>query len=291
MPSAEKYEQAAELLEGHANYRILRRIGPMSELRQSRPVPGSRVGVAIDVETTGLNPFAHKIIELAVQRFRFDEAGRIVQIGLPRVWREDPGEQLDPLITKLTGLSDADLKGQSIDEAEACEILSSADLIVAHNARFDRPFVEDRLPSIAGKAWACSMAEPDWLDLGFDGRALGHLLAQCGWFYDGHRAENDVLALIHLLSHQLPNGSTVLSELVQASATPSFQVNATGAHIDRKDRLKTRGYNWDGHARYWTMLVPQSAIEAEKAWLEEYVYEGFGEPEIIPVTACERYRK
>jgi DNA polymerase III subunit epsilon len=55
------------------------------------------------------------------------------------VWREDPGIPLDPKITKLTGLTSSDLAGQAIDEAAAVEILSSADIIVAHNAAFDRP--------------------------------------------------------------------------------------------------------------------------------------------------------
>lgn len=63
----------------------------------------------------------------------------------------------------------------------------------------DRPFVERRLPSLAGRLWACSMAEIDRMELGFDGKALGHLVSQCGWFFEGHRAENDVLALIYLL--------------------------------------------------------------------------------------------
>ena len=40
----------------------------------------------MDVETTGLD----KIVELAAQRFRFDALGRIIQVGKPRVWHEDP---------------------------------------------------------------------------------------------------------------------------------------------------------------------------------------------------------
>nr|WP_240511599.1 exonuclease domain-containing protein [Novosphingobium panipatense] len=53
----------------------------------------TRVGVAVDVETTGLDHDSDRIIELAVQRFRFDTKGRIVEVGQPRVWREDPGCQ------------------------------------------------------------------------------------------------------------------------------------------------------------------------------------------------------
>lgn len=140
-----------------------------------------RVGVSVDVETTGLDRESDKIIELAVQRFRFDELGRIIQIGTPRVWREDPGRALDPRFTRLTGLTDELLAGQIIDDVAAAEILTSGDIIVAHNAAFDRPFVDRRLPAVAGRPWACSMAEVDWLDLGFDGRALGYLVTQCGW--------------------------------------------------------------------------------------------------------------
>jgi hypothetical protein len=57
------------------------------------------------------------------------------------------------------------LKDQAIDEPAALDLLASADLVVAHNARFDRPFVDRRLPAAAGKAWACTMAEVDWLAL------------------------------------------------------------------------------------------------------------------------------
>ena len=106
--------------------------------------------MAVDVETTGLDRETDRIIELAVQRFRFDARGRVIQVGVPRVWREDPGIALDPRITKLTGLTADDRAGQVIDEAAAVEILSSADIIFAHNAAFDRPFIHRRLPAIAG---------------------------------------------------------------------------------------------------------------------------------------------
>jgi DNA polymerase-3 subunit epsilon len=218
--SAATLDHAADLLEAHPDFRVLRRLRAVEWLFTGKPSGEMRVGVAVDVETTGLDHGKDQIIELAIQRFRFDALGRITEIGQARVWREDPGIPLDPRITMLTGLTDEDLVGKAIDEAAAIHILASADIIVAHNAAFDRPFVDRRLPAIAGKAWACSMAEVDWLELGFEGRALAHLVAQCGWFYEGHRAENDILALIHLLSHALPDETTILSALLARSAQP-----------------------------------------------------------------------
>lgn len=183
--ASDRHAHAARLLGAHPDYRVQRRIGPITHFHAASPEASSRIGVAIDVETTGLDRETARIIELAIQRFRFDEHGRIIQVGMPRVWREDPGVPIDPKITSLTGLTDADVAEQQIDELTAVDILSSADLIVAHNAAFDRPFVDRRLPAIAGKPWACSMAELDWLGLGFEGRALAHLVSQSAGFMRG----------------------------------------------------------------------------------------------------------
>jgi DNA polymerase-3 subunit epsilon len=262
----------------------------VTHFHEADPLASSRIGVAIDVETTGLDREADRIIELAIQRFRFDDRGRIVQVGLPRVWREDPGIPIDPKITKLTGLAAEDVAGQEIDDTMAVDILSSADIIVAHNAAFDRPFVDRRLPAIAGRPWACSMAELDWLELGFEGRALAHLVSQCGWFYEGHRAENDILALLYLLSYGLPDGETILAKLIACSERPTYRVNAIDAPFDAKDRLKSRGYRWDAALRFWWKSIGEQESDVERSWLLSDVYGGYGEPAFIPVTACERHR-
>jgi len=82
----------------------------------------------------------------------------------------------------LTGLTDADLAGQAIDEAAATKLLKSAAVVIAHHTAFDRRFVEQRLPEANGLAWACSCHEIDWQAAGFAGNGLGWLLAQAGTF-------------------------------------------------------------------------------------------------------------
>ncbi|NWK94886.1 DNA polymerase III subunit epsilon [Sphingobium lactosutens] len=290
LPAPDRHSQAADFLSMHPDYRVQRRLVSVTHFHEADPLASRRIGVAIDVETTGLDRETDRIIELAVQRFRFDERGRIIQVGISRVWREDPGTPIDPKITKLTGLAADDVAGQAIDEAMAVDIISSADLIVAHNAAFDRPFVDRRLPAIAGKPWACSMAELEWLELGFEGRALAHLVSQCGWFYEGHRAENDILALLYLLSHGLPDGETILAKLIACSERPTYRVNAIDAPFDAKDRLKSRGYRWDATMRFWWRSIGEQDRDAERAWLQSDVYGGYGEPAFLPITACERHR-
>ena len=89
---------------------------------------------------------------------------------------------------RITGITDHDLIGRRIDDRVANDIISSADIVIAHNAAFDRPMVEKRLTALPIKQWACSCVEIDWAAAGFEGRSLGWLCAQAGWFYDAHRA-------------------------------------------------------------------------------------------------------
>jgi len=260
--------EMARRLDASGDYRVLLRIDettlnltPVSDNEQTR------VGVVIDVETEGLGS-DHAIIELAVRRFRFNDAGRITAIGEVRVWREDPGRPLDPAITTLTGLTDADLAGQTIDDAAAAAILTSADIVIAHNACFDRPRVESRLPEADNLAWGCSCKDVDWSGLGFDGRSLGYLLTQMGWFYPQHRAETDILALLHLLTHELGDGTTVLSQLVAEAEKPTVRVEAIDTPYATKDALKARGYTWQPNPKLWWIEVDEDDVVDEQLWLQ-----------------------
>ena len=77
--------------------------------------------------------------------------------------------------------------------------LEAASLIVAHNAAFDRPFVDRRLPVSRGKAWGCSLREVPWRGAGYASSALEFLLIKKSrLFFDGHRADADCHALLHL---------------------------------------------------------------------------------------------
>lgn len=233
---------------------------------------GSYVGIALDVETTGLDHRTGKIIELAMRRFRYDRAGVITHIDEAFQWRQDPGEPLSAEISSLTRLTDIDLVGEDIDEADATRLLRSASFVVAHNAAFDRRWVEARLPDAVGLNWCCSMRQVDWRGRGFDGRVLGYLLVQRGFYHGGHRASADVDALIELLRHRDEEGRTALAEMVAEGARPSWIVRAKGADFAVKDSLRERGYRWDHERKVWWIEVSDADFVREQFWLAANVY-------------------
>lgn len=284
-----------EEISREGKYRLLRRL----QLETGRTALGSRdapfIGVVVDVETTGVDPTNDAIIELALRRFRYDHDGTIVAIDRSYSWLEDPARPLSPEIVKLTGLTDADLEGKLIDEDAAVTLLGSGTLCIAHNAAFDRKFVDRRLPRAADLAWACSCTEIDWRAHGFDGRSLGWLLSQAGWFHDGHRAGEDVDGVIALLGHRFDNGRTALSVLHERAMQPSWIVRARGAAYAMKEQLRLRGYRWDPDWKAWWREVADVDRLKEEFWLAGNVYCAQANPKALgphweEVTRFERYR-
>jgi DNA polymerase-3 subunit epsilon len=231
--------------------------------------------VVLDTETTGLDQGKEKIIELAMLRVDIDNATGL-PVGEVQVYDglEDPGKPIPPEVVALTGIRDADVQGQRLDEARVAELLAGADLIIAHNAGFDRPFVESRIGQFAHVNWACSFADIDWKAQGRSSAKLESLAQANGWFYDAHRAEMDCHALLAVLAQKLPEEAhTGLTQLLQAVARPSYSLQATNAPFEAKDKLKTRGYRWNAEQRVWhTRLKTEDELNAECAWLKEHVY-------------------
>lgn len=285
-------EDLARQLSSMPGYRVLREIDANAGVEQLRPTAaGERIAAVVDTETTGLDPTNDRIIEIAVQRVIFDVGQRIVEIERAWSWLEDPQRPLTADISRLTGLVDRDLVGQRFDDEAILEMVGEADIVVAHNAAFDRPFIDRRFPSLSGFPWACSLSQLDWRDLGYDGRALGHLVLESGRFFDGHRAGNDTIALVTLLGTLAPDGRTILAHLLDRCERDSHRVEAIGAPFEAKDGLKSRGYRWDAARRHWWREVEASELSSEHEWLEREVYRGRGRPRSIPITPSTRFKR
>lgn len=289
-------ERAARAIEDSGRYRVLRRI---PERPVAPDMPAARtdgrtcIGIVLDTETTGLDATTDTVVELAMVAFTYAD-GRILDvIGVWEGWQEPP-VPLTADVRKLTGLTDEELSGKSLDIGSVEAFVGRADLVVAHNAVFDRAFCERLSPVFATKRWACSATEVPWRAMGTDSAKLGHLLAYFGFFHDAHRALADCRALLEILAAKPVDGPPAFAHLAEAAASRTVEISAEKAPFMTKDLLKSRGYRWsngeDGRPKAWRKSVGEDAFESEMAFLKMHVYPAGQGPTVRHLDAVQRHR-
>jgi DNA polymerase III epsilon subunit family exonuclease len=156
--------------------------------------------VVLDVETTGGQPPAHRITELGAVRVR---KGQIHDEFCTLI---NPERQIPLDITRLTGITNAMVAGKPT----ALEIFPEfADwvgdaVIVAHNATFDKRFIDAQWRDVFGMAtpntWLCSVRIARKLYPGLRSRSLGPLCVALGIEIGRqHRAGDDARATAEVL--------------------------------------------------------------------------------------------
>jgi DNA polymerase-3 subunit epsilon len=282
-------------LQETGRYRILRKLQPRAVAEVIRP--GFPLhGVILDTETTGLDHRKDEIIEIGAIAFTFDAAGNIGDVTGLYGGLQQPSVPIPADITKLTGITDEMVAGQFIDTEALGDLIDSADLIIAHNAPFDRPFCETFSPIFVEKAWACSNAEIGWKARGYEGTKLGYLIGQSGYFHDGHRAVDDCFALLEVLARDGDDGvGTAFAELLAASKRARVRIFAEGSPFDLKDLLKARGYRWsdgsDGRPKSWWVELDEDALDGELHYLRTEIYRWpDADPPIRRLTAYDRFK-
>ena len=269
-------KDAVQMLGAHPDYRLIRRIQPRTAFAGSEGKNLAR-GVVVDTETTGINSDKDAIIELGMVLFEYDEeTGQAYRVLESFDQLEAPGFAIPPESTAVHGITDEMVAGRRIDDASVENFLEGVTLVVAHNAKFDRVFLEKRLPVFELLPWGCSLAQVDWRGEGIGSAKLDYIAYQYGFFYEAHRAEGDCYALLEILQQPLPNsGELVLKSILNELTRKSYQIYATGSPFETKDVLKARGYRWDAEKKCWhTTVTGDDTIKAEVAWLKESVYNG-----------------
>lgn len=272
----EDFAALAARLDDSPDHRVLRRLTPRKQFTADVGGPLRR-GVVLDTETTALDPSRGKIIEIGLVAFDYrPDTGQPVRVTGAYGGLEDPGHPLSAEIVEITGITDSMLAGQRIDETSVASLVGGASIVIAHNAEFDRPFFENRFPSLNRLPWGCSMIDIDWNAEKLGSRKLDYIAFQLGFFFDAHRAEEDCHALLEILALPLPISRVAgLKPVIDRLANPAFTVLALNSPFATKDLLKGRQYRWNAEDRIWYRTVQGTdMLAAEYAWLKANVYGG-----------------
>ncbi len=291
-------EIAITALHATGNYFVLRRLDLENDPRFTRKSASDvQTGLCLDTETTGLDHATDKIIEMGIVAFEYNsETAQIIRITGRYSGFEDPGTTLSEVVKEVTGITDAMLSGQSFAEEQVTALAARANLVIAHNAAFDRKFVENRFPVFADLPWACSLAHIDWQAERISSRSLEYLLYKCGgWCINAHRALDDAEGVLGLLLGKLPaSGAPIFKTLLERASEQTSRVYAVGAPFDRKDHLKQRGYRWDDGAgsgcKSWWREVVSTAEHEEIKFLAEEIYPR-GDTKAVEIQRIDAYSR
>jgi DNA polymerase-3 subunit epsilon len=155
--------------------------------------------IAIDVETTGLDPgVGHRICEIALLKFL---RGNVVDSLVSFI---DPLRSISPGASAVNGITDSMVTGAPLFSDLFPRILSfiGNDVLVFHNAPFDRSFLRAEA-RLAGEEWPPNRVVDTLRIARGTGRFRDHSLSavcrELGIAAGFHRAEGDAWAAGKLL--------------------------------------------------------------------------------------------
>ena len=184
-----------------------------------------RHGLMVDVETTGLGT-EDQIIELAMVSFSFSAvSGHIVAVEDSYSGLREPSVPISSGAAQTHGIKESQLVGEKLDAETVNGMIERSDVMVAHNASFDRRFIATEFPAVAKKPWYCTMNGIPWRHKGYESKGLQSLLEdlhiEAG---QAHRGLSDATAVVSLLRHQDPETAEPFSvQLFRGDPLPNTE--------------------------------------------------------------------
>lgn len=235
----------------------------------------------IDFETTGVNVYEDFIIEIGAQLVTDDWQ----VVGEFNALIKNPSSPIvSDEITKITGITQADIDTRGVPLAEAVELLLAVagepDIICAYNAEFDEVIFRTEMArnalvptALLNNPWACAMKD---LESNYEKKCwkLSHLALDYGVAVDPaklHRAIGDV----DLTRQMLIKSKASPVEMMNFKRTPWIVVNAlipapwTDGGKGKLEATKL-GYSWETpkgtqekYEKQWVKRIKAHKLEDE----------------------------
>ncbi|QOW22032.1 exonuclease domain-containing protein [Novilysobacter avium] len=178
--------------------------------------------LVVDCETTGLEDVDEPItIGAILCDFSASRDGEVIETYYSE---QQPSRPISIQAMATHGIYDEDLAGKAFDLARFNQLVESADVIIAHNARFDARMLFKVSPQIIGKNWRCTFNQityPSELNR----ESLDYLCLQCKVERrNPHNALNDCESLLGVLNTRLGKTKRSNTHLGRVLAEPEWRV-------------------------------------------------------------------
>ena len=210
----------------------------------------------LDTETTGLDPNEHFCMEIGGVLFNVGSREILAQQSFLIPVETNGAEFINRIPAEITQLNQHWRKGLEYFEV----LLDSADVVVAHNADFDRQwFGKAPLPSIS-KKWICTMEDIAWPDNRVQSSrpSVRDLALSYGVpVWNAHRALTDCIYLAEVFRR-----CEDLEDLLLKGLEPRRLMRAQVSY-DQRHLAKKAGFRWnDPVPGAWTRrLSEREALE------------------------------
>ncbi len=219
----------------------------------------------VDTETTGLSPAKARCIEVGAVLFHVPSRAVLSQLSFLLPCNSNPAERVNGIAAEVTRLEQP--RGQSLACLEA--MAAAADVLVAHNAAFDRQwFGREELPPLQ-RPWLCSMEDIRWpaeRQLRATPSVRDLALAYGVPVWAAHRALTDCIYIAQVFEREAQ-----LETLLQQALLPRKLYRARLPY-DQRHLAKEAGFRWnEGVQGAWSKrltddergLLPFEVLPAE----------------------------
>lgn len=214
--------------------------------------------LGIDVETTGLDPEKDEVIELGFALWDWEKKKPVV------CWSFllQPSKPLSEEVKAVTGIDDSDFEFQNAFPyawQELQRAISKCDYIMAHNAQFDKAFIDNFFKGYNqfthGKQWIDTLVDIDFDKHKSKYKNLTYLGATHEFINPfSHRALFDVLSMLKIASNY------DLNAMVESAFSPMITVTAL-VSFDQKEEAKRFGFNWNATDKKWEMKIKKVQLD------------------------------
>lgn len=218
----------------------------------------------LDVETTGLDHKSDRVVEIGASLYCTIQHRVLKSICFLTA---DDTVKITAEISSINKITQKMLERDAVTYNSILKTLTeafveSADYLCAHNATFDKSFLESELERAKLPKW-----EKPWLDTLTDipypesitTRKLTHLAAEHNFLNPfPHTAMSDVLTTQKIFSHYK------IDDIVKRSKTPNVIIWALVDYASR-DKAKKFSFRYEPTSKRWYKKMKQDEFEKEKS--------------------------